>query len=191
MPPTPLTIECRAVADRMFNAVHTSGNTQCQHKLVYEDSKTLMALRTELETLNAPSQEIANAQLAIQRVSNVMECEGNPMLAHLLSASAAWVIVACNALDGEAPPTKVIGISVGMNKQPDPLVMLDQKPLDPDVQSMAHVLVTGSGWPSIEGKRWAANIVSAALSQFRLMGADTTGEQGGGAGATFAVEIRP
>lgn len=100
MPPTPLTIECRAVATRMHNARHLCGNVQMQHKLVYEDSKTLGELRAELERLGAPAEEIQHCQLAIQRVSNVMECEGNVLLSNRLDDDADWVVVACDALDG-------------------------------------------------------------------------------------------
>jgi len=100
MPPTPLTIACRETATRMHNASHLCGNVQMQHKLVYEDSKTLTELRTELERLGAPAEEINNCALAIQRVSNVMECEGNVLLHDRLDADADWVVLACDALDG-------------------------------------------------------------------------------------------
>jgi len=99
MPATPLTIECRAVANRMHNATQLCGNTQMIHKLVYEDSVTLTALRTELETLGAPANEIISCALAIQHVSNVMECEGNLQHHGALDADADWIITACDALD--------------------------------------------------------------------------------------------
>ena len=100
MPPTPLTIECRAVANRMHNAAHICGNTINMRKLVYEDSVTLAQLRAELERLSAPAEEIASCAFAIQQVSNVMECEGNVVLANRLDDSADWVVRACDALDG-------------------------------------------------------------------------------------------
>lgn len=99
MPATPLTIACRETADRMFNAGVLCGNVHMMQKLVYEDSVTLTELRTELLAQSAPAEEIASAALAIQQVSNVMECEGNIGLHGGLDTSAAWVITACDALD--------------------------------------------------------------------------------------------
>lgn len=75
----------------------------------------------------------------------------------------------------------------GLNKSTDPVVMLVVKPLYPAYLAPgAKVLITGTGFASIDGKAWPISIVSAALSQFRLMGADTSAETGTATSGTAA-----
>jgi hypothetical protein len=83
--------------------------------------------------------------------------------------------------------TIMVGLTDGINREPDPLVMLVRRPLDDTLQDFSTVLIGDSGWPSIDGHWWPIRITDRQLSQFRLVGANTSGEQGTGVGATVSI----
>lgn len=105
MPVTPLTIECRAVAQRMADITLIGGNVQVQRKLVYEDSVSLYNLMAFLisgapappESAPGGYYSVAEAQ---RRVSSVMEVFGNVQTHPLLIASAQDVVTSCDFIDG-------------------------------------------------------------------------------------------
>jgi hypothetical protein len=193
MPATPLTIDCRAAANRMAQISNIGGNTQMIHKLVYEDSRTLYDLMTFLLGMgnDAPDESgpggYYSVTLAQKRVSSVMEGEGNLQLHPLLIASSLDVLAACDFVDAVPSGPVVIGQTVGIQKAVNPVVMMSNPPLDSRIVLAAEVLVLGSGYVRLDGLWWPVTIGSVPLAQFTLVGADTTEDSGTGAGGTISV----
>jgi hypothetical protein len=109
MPVTPLTTDCRVVAQTMIDwPGHLSGNLQIMRRMVYEDSVKLAELRDTIAALGEDGPEAgqpgdtASVTLATTRISNLMECSGNIQLWPLLPASAGDVTAACDFLDAQA-----------------------------------------------------------------------------------------
>jgi hypothetical protein len=90
---------------------------------------------------------------------------------------------------------RLIGTTSAFSKEVNPIVMLDTpfRPLDPAIVDDLIVRVTGSGWPSIDGRSFSIAVVSRPVAQFRLIGGDTSAETGTGAGAAIWLlpEIDP
>jgi hypothetical protein len=194
MPATPLTIDCRAAANRMAHISNIGGNTQMIRKLVYEDSRTLYDLMAFLLGMgnDAPDESgpggYYSVTLAQKRVSSVMECEGNLQLHALLIASSLDVIAACDFVDAAPSSPRLVGTTLAMNKEVDALVMITPEFRPIGIASGDQVMVTGSTWLSIDGQWWEALVVDASIGQFRLVGSDTTGEEGFGAGVSIYVQ---
>jgi hypothetical protein len=82
-----------------------------------------------------------------------------------------------------APVERFIGVTLGMNREPDPLLMLD-RPID--IETGDKVMLLGP-WASINAKWFPITVVDIPLGQFRLMGVDTSGEDGFGSGFIASV----
>jgi hypothetical protein len=184
MPATPLTIDCRAAANRMAQISNIGGNTQMIHKLVYEDSRKLYDLMAFLLAMgnDAPDESgpggYYSVTLAQKRVSSVMEGEGNLQLHPLLIASSLDVIAACDFADAAPSPPVLLGSIVAAQTQAAPLVMLTAagQPLNPLAVSGSKVRVEESQWLSINDQTFLITVVDRPLAQFNLNGADTTDE---------------
>lgn len=194
MPPTPLTIGCRAAAQRMTDIGHIGGNMQMQCMLVYEDSLQLYNLMAFLLGMGAAAPpesgpggyySVATAQ---RYVSSVMELFGNLQTHPFLVASAADVVAACDFIDAAPAAPHLVGSTLAMNKEVDALVMITPEFRPIGIASGDQVLVIGSTWLSINEQWWEALVVDANIGQFRLVGSDTTGEDGFGAGASIYTE---
>jgi hypothetical protein len=90
----------------------------------------------------------------------------------------------------EANPRQ-IGITSGINRAVDPLCMLAtaSQPLDPAMVDGVTVRVLGSGWASLDNQTFTITVANRPLSQFYLVGADTSAETVGvGVGAVIWLE---
>jgi hypothetical protein len=94
-------------------------------------------------------------------------------------------------LEANSTNPRMIGSVASMNRAVDPLIMLNPafQPLDAEIVDGVTVHVVGSIWPSVEGRSFTVTVANRPLSQFYLVGADTSAEtQGVGQGAVIWLE---
>jgi hypothetical protein len=99
MPATALTIECRAIANRMRAFPNCEGNAQYLRKLIYEDSAKVATLIPLIDASSATADEKRGVYEAASICGSVGECSGNTNMWPLVTDHATQLDRALDILD--------------------------------------------------------------------------------------------
>jgi hypothetical protein len=111
MPATPLTVESKAIADRMETWANVGGNLHVVDQMANHDAATIEALRVEVAGLADPAAPDGMAESladASRHASNVIPLGGNLQLLAIFVADGANVRAAATFVESwEANPPPV------------------------------------------------------------------------------------
>jgi len=102
MPTTPLTTECRAIAERMRAFPSLEGNAQYLRKLIYEDSAKVVELIPLVETATQDQDIVRGVYNAAAVCGSSGECSGNIGMWALVPAAAGQLDAALDVVEGAA-----------------------------------------------------------------------------------------
>jgi len=197
MPPSDLTIECRAIAQRMRDWSRISGNLRFSRQMANEDLAVIGQLREALHDLAdppAPGDLVASLDNVRQHMEQHSNVAGNLGLLPFFVDDAATVEAGATFLDDHVPTPvpRGIGLLAGASIAAPPLLQMDaaHRPLDAALVDGVVVRIEGTGWVSLDGLSFPIVVASRVLSQFSLTGADTSAETTGAA-AGAAVWLDP
>lgn len=95
-----LTIDCRAVANRMAKWPNISGNAAILRGMTYEDSAKVEELRVLIQDEPTIPPGMVNDLVTVHRnTSNVMELGGNVGLFPYMISNSALLVAACDFAD--------------------------------------------------------------------------------------------
>jgi hypothetical protein len=104
MTATPLTTECRAIAERMAAFPNLEGNANYLRKLIYEDSATVASLIPVLEGIDppVPYDVVQGLYRAASICGTVGECSGHVGMWPLVQAGADALVAAVDLVEAAA-----------------------------------------------------------------------------------------